>query len=249
MQSRTQQGSGCPQCQGRKLCQHNSLATMAPKVAAYWDCQRNSCTADQVLAYSHTPAHWCCSICKHKWIAKTNHRVGKKSGCPQCNAGGLPQANGTKSRTRHPTLTECQHPLLAEWDHQRNAASGLFPHKITLRSSKHVYWLCDKCPSGQEHSWLASVSNRTAVQHEGCPCCAGKAACKCNSLQTHFPAIAAEWDDSRNEGRPDNYTKRSGYLAWWTSPKQGSWQQAIHSRTKVQKRKAARRKAVQRVGI
>ncbi len=141
------------------------------------------------------------------------------------------QANGKKSKTQHPTLTECQHPLLAEWDHERNAASGLFPHKITLQSGKHVYWLCDKCPSGKEHSWSARISHRSGKKCVGCPYCAGKAACKCNSLQTHFPAIAAEWDGSKNEGCPDDYTKGSEYLAWWTSPARGSWQQTICART------------------
>ncbi|KAL3130481.1 hypothetical protein ABBQ38_008298 [Trebouxia sp. C0009 RCD-2024] len=35
-------GSGCPQCRGRKVCKHNSLATRAPKVAAQWTIRRTA---------------------------------------------------------------------------------------------------------------------------------------------------------------------------------------------------------------
>ena len=39
--ARRSNGSGCPQCSGRKVCQHNSLATIAPRVAADWDYEAN----------------------------------------------------------------------------------------------------------------------------------------------------------------------------------------------------------------
>ena len=132
---------------------------------------------------------------------------------------------------KHPTFAECQHPLLTEWDYKRNDTCGAYPHNTTLRSSKQIFWLCNKCPAGQEHSCSAQPKSRTGRMQSGCPICAGKVACRCNSLQALFPDIAAEWDTQKNEGQPSGYTARSQHLAWWRSPQRGFWQQTIHART------------------
>ena len=34
------QGTGCPFCSGRAVCQHNTLARKAPKVALFWDAKK-----------------------------------------------------------------------------------------------------------------------------------------------------------------------------------------------------------------
>ncbi|KAL3152667.1 hypothetical protein ABBQ38_012264 [Trebouxia sp. C0009 RCD-2024] len=144
-------GTGCPQCIGRQVCKHNSLATKAPLVAAQWDYQANDSTPDGVVAQSNHMANWHCKVCGCKWKATPNHGVSKKkAGCPQC----APDAK-TKKKTKHPTFAECIHPLLAEWDFERNAAQGHYPDKIRLRSNKQIFWLCTKCSAGQEHSWSA----------------------------------------------------------------------------------------------
>ena len=44
----------CPYRTNNSLCQHNSLLTMAPAVAAYWDTIKNGLTPDQVMAGSAT---------------------------------------------------------------------------------------------------------------------------------------------------------------------------------------------------
>ena len=61
----------CPFCVNRKLCHHNSLLTVAPSVASYWDTAKNGVTADQCwLALTHAGTgcaqhavtvgkHWC----------------------------------------------------------------------------------------------------------------------------------------------------------------------------------------------
>ena len=181
-------------------------------------------------------ANWHCKLCGCKWGAPIHARVNKsKAGCPECG-----DVAKTKKRTKHPTFAECNHPLLAEWDHKRNAAQGHFPHEIRLKSNKQIFWLCTRCPAGQEHSWPAQPSSRTGRQQAGCPYCAGKAACKCNSLQALYPDAAAEWDYSRNQARPSDYTASCNYLAWWFNPQRGSWQQTITSRTVTAKHKSAR---------
>ncbi|KAL3158683.1 hypothetical protein ABBQ32_011425 [Trebouxia sp. C0010 RCD-2024] len=219
-------GNGCPQCSGNALCKHNSLATKAPLVAAQWNYEANNGTPDDVVAQSSKKFGWHCHECGCKWSATPNRRISKMSGCPQC-------AYKAKSNNRitHPTFAECKHPLLAEWDHERNAAQGNSPDSTKLKSNKYIFWLCDKCPAGQKHSWSARPAHRNSRNKTGCPFCSGKNACRCNSLQALYPDTAAEWDCIQNEGQPSDYPAGSTYLAWWSSPQRGSWQATIHSRT------------------
>ncbi|KAL3155631.1 hypothetical protein ABBQ38_010827, partial [Trebouxia sp. C0009 RCD-2024] len=226
-------GTGCPQCSGHKVYKHNSLATKAPLVAAQWDYQANDGTPDDVVAQSSHMANWHCKLCSCKWEAAPNARVSKhKAGCPQCGDHAK-----TKKRTKQPSFAECNHPLLAEWDYERNAAQRLYPDKVRLRSNKQIFWLCPKCSAGQEHSWSAQPFSRTVRLKTSCPFCVGQAACKCNSLQALFPETAAEWDYSKNQGHPSDYTASSTFLAWWSTPQHASWQQAINSRTQHVQRK------------
>ncbi|KAL3153629.1 hypothetical protein ABBQ32_013232 [Trebouxia sp. C0010 RCD-2024] len=228
-------GTGCPQCTGRKVCKHNSLATKAPLVAAQWDYQANDRTPDDVVAQSNLQANWHCEACGCKWDAEISIRVGRgKTGCPQCAKNAK-----TQKRTKHPTLAECNHPLLEEWDKERNAAQGHFPDNVRLRSNKKIFWLCAKCPAGQQHSWSAQPFSQTGSVRAGCPFCAGQAACACNSLQALCPDTAAEWDYNRSQGQPCEYTASSTFLAWWLTPQRGSWQQTIASRTANAKHKSS----------
>ena len=224
-------GTGCPQCHGSAVCKHNSLATKAPKVAAQWDYEANSGTPDNVVAQSNQPVGWRCDAYGHKWSAAPGQRVSKnKSGCPLC----AKQRSGRK-RIRHPTFAECQDPhskaVLAEWDHERNSLQGNSPNNVTLRSNKQIFWLCHKCPAGQQHSWSARPTHRSGHHKSGCPFCAGHAACRCNSLQALYPNIAAEWDYAKNEGQPSDHTAGSTCQVWWSTPQRGSWKQSIRCRT------------------
>lgn len=238
-------GGGCPQCRGRKVCRHNSLATKAPSVAAQWDHEANSGTPGGVISQSHQAVGWLCDACGHKWTAQVSARVSRNTGCPQCV-----KAARTK-KMKYPTFAECRDPevtaLLAGWDQGRNAADNNFPDNTTLRSGKRIWWLCIECPAGQQHSWSAQPLQRSSHYKSGCPFCAGKLACKCNSLQTLYPDIAADWDHSKNDGQPSDYTASSHCLAWWSSPQRGSWQQKIDSRTSgVHQRTAALQRIQQR---
>ncbi len=191
-----------------------------------------------MVSQSHQVLGWRCGVCGHKWNAEAKARVGKQStlACPSCAV--------SKKRIQHPTFAECNHPLLAEWDHDRNAAHGNFPDNVTLGSGKHIFWLCTKCPAGQVHSWSACPAHRLGHSRTGCPFCAGKAACRCNSLQALYPDIAAEWDHSKNKGQLSECTARSNHCAWWFSPQRGSWLQTINSRTDEERRRIAKLKRV-----
>ncbi|KAL3144706.1 hypothetical protein ABBQ38_001831 [Trebouxia sp. C0009 RCD-2024] len=178
--------STCPYCSKRRLCLHNSLATIAPDVAQYWDVTKNEKSPEQVLAGSRSKAEWKCPACKYEWKATIQGRVRKSSGCPKCSQA---------SRVMHsqPTFAEAQPAVLAEWDHERNEAEGFYPHLVTLGSDKQVHWICSCCPAGQLHRWTAMPVNRVR-NGTGCAVCAGKQTCVCNSLESLFPSIAVQFD-------------------------------------------------------
>ena len=213
------------QCSGKKVCKHNSLANKAPLVAAEWHPTSNNFRPEDVTASSNKSAVWQCQVCSHVWTAVIGQRVLGGTGCPECSRGF------GRARKRYPSFAECNHPLLTEWDYSRNATLGLFPNEVSLSSHKRVFWQCCQCPAGQKHSYQATPNSRTGKNLAGCPCCSGFKACKCNSLQTHYPELTPEWDFTKNEGTPDDHTAHSTYMAWWTSPEGKSWQQSIEART------------------
>ncbi len=224
--SRTR-GTRCPYCAGKKVCKHSSLATKAPSQLRYWNHDKNAKTPEQTLAGTHLRAEWKCPICSHEWQAPVARRVQNDSGCGHCN-------DKAGKRTKQPTFGEAQHQLLLEWDYERNAADGIHPHNTTLGSQKKVHWVCHNCPKGKLHLYQMTPNDRTNRKRAGCPYSASKQVCKCNSLQTHFPMVSAEWDFARNDLTPAQVTSRSHRVAWWVNSVRGSWVQTVRGRTNSQ---------------
>ena len=77
IKSRTR-GSECPYCLNRDVCLHNSLATVAPQVAKYWNRSKNARAPHQVLGGSGARAEWKCPDCKWEWQARVAMRVSQK---------------------------------------------------------------------------------------------------------------------------------------------------------------------------
>ena len=217
----------CPYCTNNSLCQHNSLSTVAPAVAAYWDTAKNGLTPDQVMARSHTRRHWLCPKCRHSWQAMVCGKVDGQSGCPMCSSK-------TRSKTRQPSLSQSQHPAMLEFDFERNRRAGLDPDKITAGSKKMMHWICTKCPKSQPHHFVACPLNRLGL-NRGCPYCASKKACICNSLQSLYPALAAEYDTARNGVGPEQVLSRSSKMVFWKDASGRTWEQSPAGRTKPEK--------------
>ncbi|KAL3150096.1 hypothetical protein ABBQ38_013437 [Trebouxia sp. C0009 RCD-2024] len=178
---------------------------------------------EQVLAGSKTRAEWKCPACKWGWQASIASHIRNGSGCPKCSASNL-------RKQSQPTFAEAQPPELAEWDHERNEAEGFYPHTTTLGSQKRVHWICPCCPGGQLHRWTAMPTDRVR-RGTGCPVCDGKQACVCNSLQSLFPSVAAEFDVYKNGFAPSEITAASFKKVWWRNAKRGSWRQRVDVRT------------------
>ena len=222
----------CPFCTNKSLCHHNSLLTVAPSVASYWDTAKNGLTADQVLAGSGTSRHWLCPTCGYSWQAHVHSKTRKNSGCPKCSRQSM-------GYTRQPTLTASNHPVMVEFDHSRNQEAGLDPDKITLGSNKKVHWVCRNCPRGRPHLWMASPNMRVGNKR-GCPYCSSRQACICNSLESLYPALAAEWDTARNGVGPDQILSGSQKLASWKNAAGHSWEQSPDGRTNLQQKTTKR---------
>ena len=223
------EGCDCPFCSSVAVCSHNSLATLAPHIAKEWDYAANGFTPDDYTWKSNVLASRECHICRHQWDVCICRRVIENTGCPECyEARRGHKKDGT--RTSHPTLAATSHPMMQQYDYALNALAGFDPAKIKCGSHKRVHWICYNCPKGHLHRWTVSPNQRFH-KTRGCPYCMNKKPCKCNSLQTRCPEIAAEWDYSKNAKTPDDYFAYSGHVVWWTSPQRPNWQQSIKRRT------------------
>ena len=205
---------------------------------AYWDTAKNGLTPDQVVAGSNARKHWLCPTCDHSWQAKLNNKVQHQSGCPKC-------PSISKSWNRQLSLTQSQHPAMLEFDFERNRRAGIDPDKITAGSNKMVHWICMKCPKGQPHLFVASSRSRIGLK-SGCPCCNNKKACICNSLQSLYPALAAEYDTARNGVGPEQVLSRYGKMAFWKDASGHTWEQTPAVRTKPEKDRIKRAAVSQR---
>ena len=218
-------GTGCPYCADRAVCRHNSLATKAPAVAAQLS-DKNPGTAHDYLSCSNKIVTWQCEL-GHEWDAAIHQRTGKnKCGCPVCAV-----ERSKQPRKRHPSLTDSGHPMMQHWDWDLNDEAGLDPNKITCESVIKANWICHCCSKMQPHRWQARVEG--VYNGTRCPYCAGRKVCICNSLQSLFPELAAEWDHSRNKGNPNDYTAFSNSKVWWYNEERGSFQATISDRTYV----------------
>lgn len=97
--SRTQMGSGCPYCKGRRVLEgFNDLASQYPKLALEWYGELNGgLQPNQVTTGSSKRVWWRCEE-GHVWHAAIYSRTGsQKCGCPVC-AGTVRKKLSCRSR-------------------------------------------------------------------------------------------------------------------------------------------------------
>lgn len=97
--------------------------------------------------------------------------------------------------------------ISAQWHYEKNYP--LTPNYFTPRSSRKVWWKCEK-----GHEWQAVIGSRITC---GCPFCSGHRALQGeNDLATVKPEIAAEWNFEKNHPlTPQNVTAFSNRRVWW----------------------------------
>jgi hypothetical protein len=130
------------------------------------------------------------------------------------------------------------HPdLAAEWHPTLNG--DLTPNDVSAGMKQRAWW---KCPNGPDHEWPAAIWTRTRSENpSGCPYCRGLLPSSTNSLATHHPDLAAEWDYERNRdpvhGRPltpNDFLPGSSKKVHWICAKAPDhrWEAIIANRTK-----------------
>ena len=202
------------------------ISIARPNLAAEWDYELNSgLRPDQINIYSKLAVHWICSK-GHKWSAAVYSRTAG-NGCPHCS-GQVLTIGENDLRSQNPVLCE-------EWDYDKN--TDLLPEQITVNNGRKVWWKCHSCG----HSWQASVAHRN--NGRSCPVCSQKRKTQkanitkirtAGSLQSAFPAIADEWNFSKNIGiKPEDFTPTSGKKVWWKcSVCDNEWEAYISNRTR-----------------
>ena len=205
-------GIGCPYCSGRLAGQGNTLADIAPAVAAQWHPTLNGeCGPDGVAATSLRTASWRCAA-GHEWQAPVRSRVAG-SRCPFC-AG--------RRATPERNLAILYPELATQWHRTRNG--DLTAEQVTPGSDRAVWWVCDA-----RHEWQASIANRVAGR--GCPCCAGRGVGHGNSLADRHPHLAAQWHPTRNGTLTTaQLTPGASTRVWWTCNARHEWQASVNSR-------------------
>ncbi len=196
-------GDNCPYCSGRRVLPgFNDLATTHPDVAN----EASGWNPQEVTFGSRTKLEWKCKQ-GHKWLAQTNDRVGRSSGCPYCANKKLLVGFNDLATT---------HPKLA------SEASGWNPTEIMAAHSKKLEWVCS-----YGHKWLSQPLSRSH-QDTGCLVCAGKQVLVgFNDLATTHPEIAKEaegWD-------PTLITAGSNKRFLWKCEEGHTWKAQPNSRT------------------
>ncbi len=176
---RTNMGSGCPYCSGKKiLAGFNDLQTTRPEIArqsAGWD-------PGLVSAGSSKKLSWRCDL-GHLFTSTVANRTSQNrgTGCPVCA--------GKKILFGFNDLAS-QFPEIAD------EADGWDPLSVTPGSSKSLSW---KCKNG--HQYIATPAARTSERKSGCPICSNRTLLTgYNDLASKFPEIASEadgWDASK----------------------------------------------------
>ena len=204
---------GCPYCTKKKLLVgFNDFATCYPEIASEWDYDKNEIKPYDVIGGAKK-IWWKCPK-DHSYYASMNSRTNRKSGCPVC--AGLKIIEGINDlKTVSPDLAD-------EWDYLKNGE--LKPENVGSGSGKKVWWIC---PKG--HSYEMAVNSR---KKSGCPYCANKRVLSgFNDLKTRFPLISSEWDNDKNELKPDEITPFSSKKVWWKCPRKHSYIAAVSERT------------------
>ena len=231
-------GHGCPYCAGIILSPgENDLLSQNPGLVKEWDYDRNGdLTPDKITVNNSKRVWWVCKTCGHHWAVGVAHR-NKGEGCPKC-------ADKQRTLSKHKRIIALKgsfadnYPhLLKEWDYDRN--KGLYPKMLPPHCGEKVWWICITC----RHSWQATMDARATGG--GCPKCADKQRTLSQRKRivelrgafadTH-PHLIKDWNYSKNEGTPNDYSPGSHYRAFWKCHHCGyEWEVSINKRTKGHK--------------
>lgn len=113
--------------------------------------------------------------------------------------------------------------LIREWHPTKNG--NLDPHNVPFKSSKRVWWQCEK-----GHEWKTVVWKRT--NGTNCPYCVGNLASPENNLAIFYPELIKEWHPIKNGIiTPYDMTPKSNKKVWWICKRKHEWMADPRHRT------------------
>ena len=201
------------------------MSKLSPEIAKQWHPTKNlKLTPDSISNFSDKKVWWQCQkVDEHTWEATVGNRTVNKSSCPFCTGKKVCKEN---------SLVDLSPKVAKEWHPTKNGS--LTPNDVTNRSSKKVWWQCQKV---DKHTWEATIAARTGSRKKkptGCPFCSGNRVCSDNSLSTISPNIATQWHPTKNGSlTPNDVTNGSTKKVWWQCQKvdEHSWEATVGSRT------------------
>jgi hypothetical protein len=201
-------GTGCPYCKNRKLCEDNCLLTVNPNLSSKWHPTKNGeLTPRDVVAVSGISAWWICEN-GHEWKAVIRDR-NEGNGCPFCSI--------------KPFLDVSNPEIAQQWCQAKNGNST--PKDVMSYSSEKFWWVCEK-----GHEWETSVSTRT--KGYGCPYCTGVKATSLTCISYVSPKLAKQWHHAKNgKITPNDVSGGSGRRVWWICEKGHEWQARVYHRS------------------
>jgi hypothetical protein len=222
--NRTDSNTGCPYCSNKKLCPHNNLLFLYPKICEEWDYDKNEIPPNLFPPGSHIKVQWKCisNPCGcHNWGASICDRTGpRRTGCPFCFNNQV---------CDHNNLLVLYPKLCEEWDYDKNKRH---PSTFSYGSQEKAWWKCPYDPCGC-HNWEASICDRTNdITPSKCPYCRNRLLCDHNNLLVLCPKLCEEWDYDANSELPESFSPRARKKVWWKCKKGHKWAASIGSRNK-----------------
>lgn len=197
-----------------------------PELAAEWDFEMNCpLKPEDFSAGSSRKVYW---ICKngHKYgpkaISERTRTDGKATGCPYCaNKKVLPGYNDLETWCKQNGRMD----LLEQWDNDKNDKQ---PSEFLPHTDKKAYWKCDN-----NHSYLMRICDKTKDHPYSCPICSNKQLLVgYNDLQTLFPELALEWDESNATSPKDHIPGDHTKVIWRCSKCGNKWETSIKERAR-----------------
>jgi hypothetical protein len=193
--SRVDSRSGCLYCSGKKVSITNSLAILAPEVAAQWHPTRNcNVTPDGVTSKANKKYWWQCDVGPdHEWEASPAGRVKGGRGCPCCSGHKVSVTNSLA--TVKPSAAAC-------WDSDQNKCSA----EDVVAGSTKKYWF--NLPS----KGLVQRSPNSFKREDG----RGRTLAPPGLLACAAPEVAAQWHPTKNGAmKPASITTGTNRKYWW----------------------------------
>eukprot|EP01083_Nonionella_stella_P088010 245032_1 len=207
---------GCPQCIGTSTTSPKPIYSpfMMKRITSDFHPTKNGlldlATAD---LNSSRKVWWRCRRYEaHQWQTCLN----RYEPCPYCK--GKTVAKDESFHSKYPKMS-------AEFHRTKNGCLDLAT--VRRNCSQSVWW---QCSHDRAHQWEALIHTR-ACGKWACPYCNGKIVTEDRSLARLFPALAAEFNPSRNSlFSASHLSPRSTRRVWWRCARDHEWQDRIRDR-------------------